>query len=351
MTLKRWLTSSHDASSSSILLTDGGVSTHLEDLLRPMKEKFAHRSLWSSSLLLTDEGCQTIAQGHRDWLKSGSDILTTVTYQCHYSMQGQEAVVSSKEMDELLAHGVQLAKDACHGHNRESYVVASSGCFGAGLSDGSEYTGAYGSIDRQNLIEFHRRKAKVLVEQEPDGLAIETVPNIEECHTICDLFASGDLKVPPSMAVWVSLACQNGHQLNDGTELLEVLDIFRERDPDSKLIHAIGINCCDTQYIPALLKTITEDMATKGPRRGIVFYPNSGEDWDAENETWKEGTGCTASDEFVSRLMNAVHVIERTWKQHDPSSRSPKLIIGGCCRTSPRTIEELRSAVDAHSLQ
>ena len=67
-----------------VLLMDGGVSTHLENLIAP--KTFSHRDLWSSSLLLTEEGRASVFEGHRDWLDSGSDILTTVTYQCHYRL-------------------------------------------------------------------------------------------------------------------------------------------------------------------------------------------------------------------------------------------------------------------------
>jgi homocysteine S-methyltransferase len=342
----------HDSSSSSILLSDGGVSTHLEDLLKRQDLGFEHRSLWSSSLLLTEPGRQTILQGHTDWLEAGSDVLTTVTYQCHYGVAGQDLVVSQEKMDQMLRWGVELAKAARDKQKRPTFVVASCGCYGAALADGSEYTGKYKNIDRQGLIDFHCRKAQVLLDQHPDGLAVETVPSIEECHAICDMLSSSSVIVSPSVACWVSLACQNGHLLNDGTPLSEALQLFREKDPKAEQIHAIGINCCDTLHISSLLETLTRDMATKGPRRGIVFYPNSGEEWDAEKETWREGTGCTSQSAFVQRLMHAVQVIEKTWKAHAPTkSTMPKLIIGGCCRTSPRTIMELRQAVDSRERQ
>eukprot|EP00980_Cylindrotheca_fusiformis_P004392 scaffold925_cov129-Cylindrotheca_fusiformis.AAC.45 len=357
MTLKSWLLSSSDES-PSILLTDGGVSTHLEELQDGGEGGFEHRSLWSSSLLLTESGRQSILQGHFDWLEAGSDIITTVTYQCHYGVNGagqqQDLVVTSQQMDQMIQHGVELAKMAVEKQSRPAYVVASCGCYGAALADGSEYTGNYKRttrIDRNGLADFHRRKVQVLLAQNPDGLALETIPSIEECYALCDMLSL--TRTTSSVACWISLACQNGQLLNDGTQLSEALNVFREQDPKAEKIHAIGINCCDTLHISSLLEIITKDMAIQGgPRRGIVFYPNSGEEWDAENETWREGTGCTSPTQFVERLMHAVQTIEDTWTNHAPPNTSPpKLIIGGCCRTSPQTILQLRQAVDAREQQ
>jgi homocysteine S-methyltransferase len=298
--------------------------------------------LWSSSLLLNQEGRETILQGHKDWLEVGSDILTTVTYQCHYGVAGQELVVSPEKMTELLQVGVQLAREAVNDATGK-YVVASSGCYGAALADGSEYTGNYpNNIDVSGLVEFHRKKAKMLLDQGPDGLAIETIPSVEETSAVCDVVCS---VLQPSVACWISLACQDGERLNEGTPLRNALQAIRDKDPHAQWVHAIGLNCCDSAHIASLLEILTRDMATNGPRRGIVIYPNSGEEWDAAQETWREGTGCANSNEFANRLMNAVKVVQQTWNEHG-SGPTPKIIVGGCCRTSPATIAALRRSID-----
>jgi Homocysteine S-methyltransferase len=102
-----------------ILVLDGGVSTHLESLLAlyarvedrhsesisTIRPAFPHRELWSSSLLLTDQGRRTIHQGHLDWILAGADILSTVTYQCHYNRShwsdALQNCVTSDAMDEM----------------------------------------------------------------------------------------------------------------------------------------------------------------------------------------------------------------------------------------------------------
>jgi homocysteine S-methyltransferase len=352
MRLKSWIFSTSE--SPSILLLDGGVSTHLEHLLEEANQpKFQHRVLWSSSLLLTEPGRILIQQGHLDWLEAGSNIVTTVTYQCHYGVRGQQESMpmSDAQVDQLLTLGVKLAQEALTSmkgkSNYHSYIVASSGCYGAALADGSEYTGNYPDITHEGLTTFHYRKARRLAQSHPDGLAIETIPNIQEIHAILDALSEIE-DTTTDIACWISFACQNGTQLNDGTPLEDALQILRSDKRSGTLIQAIGINCCDTLYIESLLTIITKDMAIHGPRRGIVLYPNSGEGWDAKAEKWKKGTGCTNPRDFVQRLVNAISTVEKTWRKYDTDSNSkmPKMMIGGCCRTSPTTISELRLAVD-----
>ena len=87
-----------------ILLIDGGVSTHLEQLLQDRGASFPHRSLWSSSLLLTPKGRDWIQKGHDDWLLAGSDILTTVTYQCHYGTLNNAPPVVANDNEYVEIH-------------------------------------------------------------------------------------------------------------------------------------------------------------------------------------------------------------------------------------------------------
>ena len=64
--LKQWLLGLPSTTLPRILLLDGGVSTHLQS----RGATFAHRALWSSSLLLTEPA--RIRQGHADWLENNN---------------------------------------------------------------------------------------------------------------------------------------------------------------------------------------------------------------------------------------------------------------------------------------
>lgn len=343
--LKDWFASAPVGSTvpadRTILLMDGGVSTHLERLLGEQGDTgtFPDRELWSSSLLRSQNGRETILRGHEDWLAAGSDILTTVTYQCHHGTgRTRECVVGETEMQQMIEHGIELAGRAVEEAYEKtkkgedctdalgvspSFVVASSGCYGAALADGSEYTGNYGSIGLKGLEDFHRRKVESFLlaassknqkdHRRLDGIAIETVPSLLECEAACNVVLEASSQSSTSsndhastVAFWISLACRDGTSLNEGTDIQHALDVIRRQDPTGQHIHAVGINCCDSAHIGALLQMIARDMATKGPRRGIVVYPNSGEEWDAEQKRWLEGTGCTGEDQFAGNCSRCV---------------------------------------------
>jgi homocysteine S-methyltransferase len=376
-----------------ILLLDGGVSTHLEDLLAKNTRSFvsnccdhssdapyaptthpalanspafAYRELWSSSLLLGGtKGLNHVLQGHVDWIEAGADIITTVTYQCHYETELWPQVLREKDngeatMNQMFQDAITIAKKATQNARRNndnnsaqlnknkqrSLVVASLGCYGSALSNGAEYTGAYGErVTMDRLIRFHERKLQAVTSSHPDGVAFETIPSHLECQALAQLLLSSEWKDPEASA-WISLACRGGKELNDGTPLQSVLDTLRPI-PLSAL-QAIGFNCCDSAFLPELVRSLLVDMATHGPVRGIVLYPNSGEEWDATSADWKEGTGCTGADELAIRLMNLTTLVEDTWSKLCPNETPPRLLLGGCCRTRPAAIASLRKKVDAH---
>jgi homocysteine S-methyltransferase len=101
--------------------------------------------------------------------------------------------------------------------------------------------------------------------------------------------------------------------------------------------------------VPSLLTRLVRHMAKHNYSRVIVVYPNSGEQWDAQQSSWKEGTGCT-SEEFADRIVEAIRLVRSEWKNTRPDCSTPKMIVGGCCRTSPTTICAIRKRLDTLEL-
>lgn len=245
-----------------VFLLDGGISTHLESKL---SDPFAHRELWSSSLLLTPAGRDAILKAHRDFLSAGADIISTVTYQAHYMpLPGKETDTSrlrleDSKVDNMLIDGIRLAKEAIKQHQERNgaskqgtYVAASIGSLGGSLADGSEYTGNFG-LSVGEIESFHTRKFKLLAGEHPDSVAFETIPCIEECEAILNVlkrqmppdgFRTG--RDAPNMppACWLSFACSDEEHLNDGSNLRDALGLVEKLDPEAKLLPALGVNCC-----------------------------------------------------------------------------------------------------------
>jgi len=362
--LRRWFSGQRQRGElPRILLLDGGVSTNLEEKVG----SFSVRELWSSSLLLTESGRSTIYEGHFDWIEAGCDVISTVTYQCHYEANlwpsteevGNNAdIVTSEVIDQAWKDGIGLARRAgeeSFGTNaRRVFVLASSGCYGAALANGAEYTGDYGDISVEQLAEFHRRKFESAMRCKPDAIAFETVPSLKECEALRRLLESdaardalGDLH-----SCYVSLACRGDSELNDGTPVKQALDVLLS--VPSRRLHGIGFNCCDSRHLQGLLSTLLEELSRRQERRAIVAYPNSGEQWDAETESWVTGTGVTASSEMASTLMGVVRHVELQWSElrsdsgEETNLAFPSILVGGCCRTTPQAIAELRSHLNKH---
>ena len=150
-------------------------------------------------------------------------------------------------------------------------MVASVGCYGAFLHDGSEYRGDYG-LSRDALMEFHRRRLEVLIDAGPDVVAFETIPSLLEAEAIVKLL--DDL---PEVPAWISFSCRDAIAVSHGEPLSECADLCDEASG----VVAVGVNCTPPQYISELLSAAAD--ATDKP---LAAYPNSGEGWDAARHEW-----------------------------------------------------------------
>lgn len=238
----------------------------------------------------------------------------------------------------MWADGVRLAKEAkaAAGAKQPVWIAASSGCYGASLANGAEYTGDYGDATYETIRMFHQSKLECIRTLDVDAVAIETIPSLAECQVLADLLQEGF--VEKGTACWISLSCRNGSELNDGTPLTRALETFRS--VPSSLLPAIGLNCCDSNNLKELVTIVLDDTIAHGPVRALVIYPNSGETWDAQTSSWNEGTGCHGVD-LASRLVELIRYTRQMWRGED----APTMIVGGCCRTRPEAIAAVSSQV------
>ena len=290
------------------IILDGGLGSELVnrgyDLSTP---------LWSAELLVDKP--QAIKDTHRAYLDAGAQCITSASYQA--SIAGFATIgISPEQTRELLIKSVDLAKSAVDEFLQENpncgyrpLVAASIGPYGAFLADGSEYTGKYG-VDDATLLEFHRQRLIWLDAAGADLLACETIPGLQEAAVLCQLLEA--VNTP----TWMSFSCQNDRLLNDGNRLKQAVSLFEHH---SRVI-AIGVNCTAPQYIQSLIGEIRS--ASWG--RAIVVYPNSGEQYDADEKVW---SGIETPLECATAA--------RAWYAAGAK------IIGGCCRMGPAHVREM----------
>lgn len=292
-----------------ILVLDGAFATELE------RAGFGiHDPLWSAVALYRRP--DLVRAVHRSYLDAGADVVTTASYQAT-AAGFMEKGFSREEAETLIVRSVTLAREA-----REEFlaggiasgrarplVAASVGPYGAYLADGSEYTGDYG-VSRKELAAFHRERAALLWSASPDLLACETVPCLLEAEALADVLAAY-----PAGSAWISFSCRDGGHTCGG-DAIESCAAFLDGVPQ---VAAVGINCTAPDYAVFLI----ERIRTKTDKP-VAVYPNSGEIYDPLTKTW---AGSPVSyGTYIKR-----------WKQ------AGARLIGGCCRTTPAHIREVRA--------
>ncbi|XP_072540248.1 homocysteine S-methyltransferase YbgG [Salminus brasiliensis] len=296
-------------------ILDGGLATELEERGFQLQEE----PLWSAKILHTNP--KAIKDVHHRYLQSGSDVITTATYQA--SMEGfiKHLDLKPEEAEQLLMSGVQIAKEtaadfmsSCTTADRKEPLVAGSvGPYGAFLHDGSEYTGNYESwMSIEELKDWHRPQVRCLVAAGADLIAMETIPCLKEAEALVEL-----LREFPDTKAWLSFSCKDTQCISDGNKFFQAVQVASK----STQLVAVGVNCSP----PALVKPLLESAKSyKAPSMSWVVYPNSGEGWDPK-------TGWKTEERMPFTKLS----IE--WKEQGA------LWIGGCCRIGPADITELRS--------
>lgn len=284
------------------LVLDGGLSNQLEAQGCDLSD-----ALWSARLLADDPG--QIERAHAAYVRAGARVLITSSYQASpegFARRG----LGRAEVGSLLRRSVELARRAAGAAEREVWVAASVGPYGAMLADGSEYRGRYG-VGAAELERFHRPRIEALAAAGPDVLALETVPDAEEGRAL--LRAVRGCGVP----VWLTYSC-SGDGTRAGQPLAEAFAPAAENDQ----VVAVGVNCCAPEDVEGAV-----EIAARVTGKPVVVYPNSGEGWDAGARRWR---GPATYD--PGRVDAWVEAGAR--------------LVGGCCRVGPERIGELTALVE-----
>ncbi|KAL5553174.1 hypothetical protein UlMin_040575 [Ulmus minor] len=306
-------------------VVDGGFATQLEKHGADINDP-----LWSALCLIKDH--LLIKLVHEEFLEAGADVLVTSSYQA--TLPGFLSRGMSLEEGELiLKRSVKLAVEARdsfwdavkttpdHKYNR-ALVAASIGSYGAYLADGSEYSGCYGpDVGLDKLKDFHRRRLQILVEAGADLLAFETIPNKLEAQACVELLEEENIQIPS----WICFSSVDGKNAPSGESFNECLDVINKSDK----VKAVGINCAPPHFVETLIckfKELTD--------KTIVVYPNSGEIWDGKAKKWLPSK-CFDDDNFG--------YFATRWRD------SGAKLIGGCCRTTPSTIQAISKALKKSS--
>jgi homocysteine S-methyltransferase len=282
------------------VILDGGLSNALAARGHDLSDE-----LWTARLLRDAPG--EIAAVHRTYYAAGAEVATTASYQA--SVPGFErAGLSRTEAEALVRRSVTLARevrDELAGDGRRRLVAASVGPYGAVLADGSEYRGRYG-LTPTRLRDFHLPRLELLASAEPDLLAVETIPDLEEAEVLVPLL--DEIGLP----AWLSYSCA-GSLTRAGQPLADAFAVAAS----SPAVVATGVNCCAPEDVRPALEIAREVTGRPG-----VAYPNSGQGWDSGTHTWSGGTSYDVA-------------LAPGWVAAGAE------YVGGCCQVGPDDIAAL----------
>uniref|UniRef100_A0A7V4XUV5 S-methylmethionine:homocysteine methyltransferase n=1 Tax=Acidobacterium capsulatum TaxID=33075 RepID=A0A7V4XUV5_9BACT len=295
-----------------IRVLDGGMATELErrgfDLSGP---------LWSAHVL--DDAPEAIQAVHLDYLRAGSDCISTVSYQISaqgYAELGRPASAAT----DALRRSVALAEEARARYAEENprpiWIAASLGPYGAALHNGAEFHGNY-SIAFDDLVEFHRARLAAIAETGADLVAFETIPSLDEARAI-----AAALTETPNVSAWLSFTCRDEAHAAHG----ELLTACAQLVDSAVQVLALGINCTAPRHVAPLLAA-----AQSQTRKPVIAYPNSGESWNAATRAWQGRTDLAAEVKDYQTLAGQ-------WFAAGAQA------IGGCCRTTPEHIRAVAAA-------
>ena len=296
-----------------IIILDGALGTELE-----RQGYDVSGQLWSAKYLL--ENPQIIQDLHEDYVRAGSDIITTSSYQASIPALVEEGL-SLNKAHELFKETVFLAQAAVKNvwqglsldEQQRSYplIAGSVGPYAAYLADGSEYTGSY-RLSEEEFKDFHRPRIQALLDAGCDLLALETIPNGAETEALVHLLAEEF----PQAEAYLSFTAQTASAISDGTLIEEVGRLVQS----SPQVLAVGFNCTDPHLIAPLLEKLKQVCD-----KPLLAYPNSGEVYNVATNTWQDNPEQQLCLTDYSQL----------WKKQGVQ------LFGGCCRTRPEDIRRL----------
>lgn len=296
------------------IVIDGSMSTPLE-----IWGAQTDSDLWTAAALINHP--DLVKRVHQAYFEAGARITITDSYQTNVAAfekhgYGEQA---ARRLIRLSAQLAQTARDeyekATGVHN---LVAGSIGPYGAYLADGSEYRGDY-ELSLADYQDFHAPRLEELLAAGVDCLAIETQPKLAEVTAILAWLHDHQISVP----VWVSFSLQDPQTISEGTALTQAVEAIQ----DDLNVLAVGVNC-----MPITMATPAVETIAKVASVPIIVYPNSGAQYDPITKTWQTTTGQTS---FAQAAVD--------WVQAGAG------IIGGCCTTMPKDIQEIKLAIAKES--
>lgn len=285
-------------------ILDGGVGRELARRGAPFRQpEWSALALW--------EAPEIVKQVHIDFIKAGSEIITTNNYAVVPFHIGKERF--SQQGRQLVTTALQQAQQAIL-DTKEQYHAKIAGCipplFGSYRAD------LFNAAQAADI-------ARPIIESLSPGVDFwlaETQSCLREVETVHQLVPKDEREY------WVSFTLQDNINLpyallRSGETLKEVAQLVQSLDID-----AVLFNCCQPEVILQAIIEIKKLL----PDLKIGAYANA---FPPQNETATANDGL---DDVREDLNPSMYLDFAQQWQHAGAS-----LIGGCCGISPAHIQQL----------
>lgn len=277
----------NELTNDKILFFDGAMGTMLQQ-----------RGLMLGGLpeLLNLSHPDVVTDIHREYVRAGSDIVTTNTFQAHELKLGTEHSV-----EEVVSAGVRCARES-----GAQYVALDVSTFGQLMEP-------MGTVSFERAYEIFRRQMVAGANAGADLIIIETLSDPYEAKAAI-LAAKENTNLP----VFCTLSFQEDGRTFVGCDPLTATMLLQGLGVD-----ALGVNC---SLGPELLKPVVETML-KYSRVPVIVQANAGMPVVRDGKTIFD----------IKPETYAAQVAEM--------ARQGVRLVGGCCGTTPEHIRLLKEKI------
>ncbi len=282
------------------LILDGAMGSLLQQ-----KKLKTDDNLWMSYLNLDKP--ETILKIHKDYIKSGADIITTNTFRTNPIAFNKSIRLSQIKMQnkKFVKAALDIAKKA---RNEDSILIAGSN------PPAEDSYQIKRTVSKNELIKNHQQHIEWLMEFGSDIILNETQSHFDEIKIICNFCYKNNIPYVISLFFTDELKILSGEKVKDVVNY--ILNY-------SQL--AISFNCIMPATFHKLMKNLKSNFFLKN---NWGFYLNCG----SGNYTDKNISCGIFPDEYIEQIQG-------TFK-YKPS------FIGSCCGSNPNHTKEIKKLLD-----
>lgn len=270
---------------------------------------------------------ELVANIHLDYLKAGSNIITTNTFSANQLYLKKDKNYSNLSITELKNEIIKINKSGAKitVNTRDNFIEENPDRYSALVAGSIGPTGSEEAIfpdknsNQEKLVETFDNQIKALISGGVDLILFETFSYHLELKAALEALEEFDL---PAI---VNMSFDNYTNTNYGTNIDDFANLINSSAKNKIL--AAGFNCITPE--PGYQETIRSFIdRTEIP---LSIYFNAGK----PELNMKTGqTVYRSKDNYFQEIKNIL-------KLNKPET----LIIGGCCGTSPNTIRKLQNLI------